>query len=153
MVKRIVTKRKNKDLTVEEFWDYREKFKTTQTVVAPHMFVEEEAVMNRHRYRRHKDLVSTFDPLEGLGEEVPEPFKTHTFDLMDKIQTMPKQLTGFRSKCLTLPLIEVNIQDIFDILFKNLELGDSWEFMLTVMRDTKDLSYPQILARLESMMF
>ena len=152
MVKHLVTKRKDKSLTVDQYWDYRDQFKTTKPEAQTHSYVDETAVMNRHRFKRHKDLVNAFDPLETVGEEIPEPFKTHTFDLMDKIQNIPRQLTGFRSKCLTLPLIENNIHEIYNILFNNLDLDDSWEFIVTIMRDTKDKSFKEILSRLGTLM-
>ena len=136
MVKFLVTKRRNKDLSIQQYRDYQAQFSTAQQQDKP-IFVPEEDVLNRHRFKRHKDLVTTFDPLTTLNDPVPPPFKTYTFDLMDKLQTMPRQLGRIRSMCLTLPLMLHNLSKVYEILFSNLELDTSWEFLVSVLRDTK----------------
>lgn len=56
-----------------------------------------------------------------------------------------------RSMCLTLPLILHNLEKVYEILFKNLDLDDSWDFIITVIKDTRDESFEHILKRLDKL--
>lgn len=66
MVKQLVTKRKDKDLTVEEFWEYKDRLSKPKPQPI-HTFVDEEEVLNRHKFKKHKDQVKAFDPLQSLN--------------------------------------------------------------------------------------
>lgn len=73
MVKNLVSKRTDKTLTVEAFWEIKESLKTRKTVLKPINPLLEEKVANRFRFQRHKNLVKQFNPLAILLENKIEP--------------------------------------------------------------------------------
>lgn len=96
----------------------------------------EERAKNRFRYEKHKDLVKAFNPLAILLDTKMDPEETHTQLLISNITTMPKGISKVRGYCLSLPLILHNLPMIFRILADNLDVEESWQLLIAILRDT-----------------
>lgn len=120
MVKHLASKRTDKSLTVEDYWEIRESLKTKKHVsraINPNI---EEKIHSQFRYQRQKNLVKQFNPLAVLLQDRITPEETHTQLVLGDLTNLPKPISKVRGMCLTLPLMLHNLPLIVKLLTDNL---------------------------------
>ena len=87
MPKLIAPKRKDKSVTVEDYWAIREKFAKQKAVV--NFAYKEKEVEKRHRFERLTDQIKAFNPLDYFitkDQDFSTDAKTHTHAYLETIK-------------------------------------------------------------------